>query len=160
MSTLNNTKNLEVILYLLAPVIGLSYSMIYDSITVLPLIMLFTYLYGLKRVEKNSHSTRLSRWGTFILVLIPLSYFSFIYSLFSFVLLSSTALLLCLKPQFQTYNLVPIFNVIKLFLLIVIMNAFAFYSQTLFITARLILFLIILCVLLSLIYIKNRVGDK
>jgi len=160
MSTLNNTKNLEVILYLLAPVIGLSYSMIYDSITVLPLIMLFTYLYGLKRVEKNSHSTRLSRWGTFILVLIPLSYFSFIYSLFSFVLLSSTALLLWLKPQFQTYNLVPIFNVIKLFLLIVIMNAFAFYSQTLFITARLILFLIILCVLLSLIYIKNRVGDK
>ncbi|SDK39135.1 hypothetical protein SAMN04488098_102723 [Alkalibacterium thalassium] len=160
MSTLNNTKNLEVILYLLAPVIGLSYSMIYDSITVLPLIMLFTYLYGLKRVEKNSQSARLSRWGTFILVLIPLSYFSFIYSLFSLVLLSSTALLLWLKPQFQTYNLVPVFNVIKLFLLIVIMNAFAFYSQTLFITARLILFLIILCVLLSLVYIKNRVGDK
>jgi hypothetical protein len=160
MSTLNNTKNLEVILYLLAPVIGLSYSMIYDSITVLPLIMLFTYLYGLKRVEKNSQSPRLSRWGTFILVLIPLSYFSFIYSLFSLVLLSSTALLLWLKPQFQTYNLVPVFKVIKLFLLIVIMNAFAFYSQTLFITARLILFLIILCVLFSLIYIKNRVGDK
>lgn len=40
MSTLNNTKNIEVILYLLSPVIGLSYSIIYEQITILPLVML------------------------------------------------------------------------------------------------------------------------
>lgn len=155
MSTLNNTKNIEVILYLLSPVIGLSYSIIYEQITILPLVMLLTYLYSLKRVEKNSHSAWVSKWITFILLLVSLTYFSYNYSLFSLILLSSTALLLWLKPQFYTYNLITVFNVIKLFLLIVIMNAFAFYSQTLFITARLILSLIILCVLFSLIYIKN-----
>lgn len=152
MSTLNNTKNIEVILYLLSPVIGLSYSIIYEQITILPLVMLLTYLYSLKRVEKNSHSAWVSKWITFILLLVSLTYFSYNYSLFSLILLSSTALLLWLKPQFYTYNLITVFNVIKLFLLIVIMNAFAFYSQTLFITARLILFLVILCVLFSITY--------
>ena len=152
MSTLNKTKNIEVILYLLSPVIGLSYSIIYEQITILSLVMLLTYLYSLKRFEKNSQSARVSKWTTLILLLVSLTYFSYIYSLFSLILLSSTALLLGLKPQFYSYNLITVYNVIKLFLLVVIMNAFAFYSQTLFISARLILFLIILFVMFSLTY--------
>lgn len=141
----NRIKPVLVVLGSVFP--GLLLSIFYVNIAWIPLLLLLLYvstLFFIRSSVKANH-VKHSLSGIIFLAL-PMAYFSIQYTWISLLLLSLIALVICSSTLFQSYNLEGIYAVIELFILIVFINSFSFYTQTHFIPLELTLFLILVSI--------------
>ncbi|PRY79106.1 hypothetical protein CLV38_12436 [Alkalibacterium olivapovliticus] len=132
----------HMLILLTAVIPGLLFSLKYETINWLPLVMLTLYTSLLLYIRHTIQQSKTIQSITGIVaIIIPIVFFALNYSVTTLLLLSIIPLLFCSKPLFLNYNLMKLYSLLEIVIIIVCLNSFSFYLQTYFITLEVLLFL-------------------